>query len=140
MGLQSVRVKTKRGYVMLAADAVHLFPHLDEGRVCPTTYNLAEVLEGYETLKKLASSRNHIVPGHDPAVMRIYPAASDGIEGAGHPAGCRSEGGRWRRRGRISGVIAPEQAGRKSYGRSDLALSERGSMCYASPNSAIAFK
>ena len=40
---------------MLAADAVHLFPHLDEARVFPTTYNLAEVLEGYETLKRLAS-------------------------------------------------------------------------------------
>ena len=76
MGLQSIRVKTRRGYVMLAADAVHLFPHLDEARMFPTTYNLAEVLEGYETLKRLASSRHHIVPGHDPAVMKLYPAAS----------------------------------------------------------------
>jgi glyoxylase-like metal-dependent hydrolase (beta-lactamase superfamily II) len=81
MGLQSLRVKTKRGFVMLAADAVHLYPHLDEARIFPTTYNLAEVLEGYETLKRLASSRNHIVPGHDPAVMKIYPAASDALKG-----------------------------------------------------------
>jgi glyoxylase-like metal-dependent hydrolase (beta-lactamase superfamily II) len=81
MGLQSVRVKTKRGYVMLAADAVHLFPHLDEARVFPTTYNRGEVLEGYETLKRLATSRNHIVPGHDPAVMKIYPPASDALKG-----------------------------------------------------------
>jgi len=81
MGLQSVRVKTKRGFVMLAADAVHLFPHLDEARVFPTTYNLGEVLEGYETLKKLATSRNHIVPGHDPAVMKIYPPASNALKG-----------------------------------------------------------
>jgi glyoxylase-like metal-dependent hydrolase (beta-lactamase superfamily II) len=81
MGLQSVRVKTRRGFVMLAADAVHLFPHLDEARIFPTTYNLAEVLEGYETLKKLASSRNHIVPGHDPAVMKLYPAASEQLKG-----------------------------------------------------------
>ena len=92
MGLQSIRVKTKRGYVMLAADAVHLFPHLDEARVFPTTYNLAEVLEGYETLKRLATSRNHIVPGHDPAVMKIYPAASDALEGSGDPPRRRSEG------------------------------------------------
>ena len=77
MGLQSIRVKTKRGFVMLAADAVHLYPHLDEARIFPTTYNLAEVLEGYETLKRLASSRHHIVPGHDPAVMKLYPPASD---------------------------------------------------------------
>jgi glyoxylase-like metal-dependent hydrolase (beta-lactamase superfamily II) len=80
-GLQSVRVKTQRGYVMLAADAVHLYPHLDEGRIFPTTYNLAEVLEGYATLKKLASSRRHIVPGHDPAVMKLYPAARPNLDG-----------------------------------------------------------
>jgi glyoxylase-like metal-dependent hydrolase (beta-lactamase superfamily II) len=81
MGLQSIRVKTRRGFVVLAADAVHLYPHLDEGRIFPTTYNLAEVLEGYETLKKLASSRHHIVPGHDPAVMRLYPAPRPDLEG-----------------------------------------------------------
>ena len=80
-GLQSVRVNTRRGAVMLASDAVHLYPHLDEGRVFPTTYNVGDVLEGYETLKKLAASRAHIVPGHDPAVMRQYPAPKPGLEG-----------------------------------------------------------
>jgi len=39
------------------------------------------VLEGYEPLKRLASSRHHIVPGHDPAVMKIYPAPSSGLAG-----------------------------------------------------------
>jgi glyoxylase-like metal-dependent hydrolase (beta-lactamase superfamily II) len=81
MGLQSIRVKTRRGIVMLAADAVHLYPHLDEARIFPTTYNLGEVLEGYETLKRLATSRHHIVPGHDPAVMKLYPAASPALAG-----------------------------------------------------------
>ena len=47
----------------------------------PTTYNIAEVLEGYETLKRLAPSRAHIVPGHDPAVTASYPAAKPGLEG-----------------------------------------------------------
>ena len=79
-GLQSIRVKTNRGFVVLAADAAHLYPHLDEARIFPTTYNLAEVLEGYETLKRLASSR-HIVPGHDPEVMKLYPAASSALSG-----------------------------------------------------------
>jgi hypothetical protein len=54
---------------------------MDEGRIFPTTYNLAEVLEGYRTLKKLASSRAHIVPGHDPLVLAQYPAARAGLEG-----------------------------------------------------------
>ena len=31
-GLQSVRVKTRRGHVVLAADATHLYAHIDSGR------------------------------------------------------------------------------------------------------------
>jgi len=81
MGLQSVRVKTKRGHVMLAADAAHLYAHIDQGRIFPITYNVGEVLEGYETLKKLATSAHHIVPGHDPLVLKRYPAAKPGLEG-----------------------------------------------------------
>jgi glyoxylase-like metal-dependent hydrolase (beta-lactamase superfamily II) len=80
-GLQSIRVKTRRGYVVLASDATHLYQHMDEGRIFPTTYNLAEVLEGYNTLRKLATSPRHIVPGHDPLVTARYPAAKPGLEG-----------------------------------------------------------
>jgi glyoxylase-like metal-dependent hydrolase (beta-lactamase superfamily II) len=80
-GLQSVRVKTRRGYVVLASDASHLYPHIDEGRVFPITYNVGEVLEGYQTIKRLATSPNHIIPGHDPQVLTRYPPAKTGLEG-----------------------------------------------------------
>jgi hypothetical protein len=39
------------------------------------------VVEGYVTLKKLASSPAHVVPGHDPLVLKRYPAAKPGLEG-----------------------------------------------------------
>ena len=81
MGLQSVRVKTRCGYVVLAADATHLYAHIDGGRVFPIVYNVADVLEGYETLKALASSPRYVVPGHDPLVLARYPAAKPGLEG-----------------------------------------------------------
>jgi glyoxylase-like metal-dependent hydrolase (beta-lactamase superfamily II) len=80
-GLQSVRVNTRRGQVVLAADAAHLYAHMESGRIFPITYNVAEVVQGYETLKKLASSPNHVVPGHDPLVLARYPAAKAGLEG-----------------------------------------------------------
>src|SRR5712691_11411878 len=80
-GLQSVRVKTRRGYVVLAADASHLYAHLETGRIFPLTYNVQEVVEGYETLKRLATSPQHVVPGHDPLVLKRYPAAKTGLEG-----------------------------------------------------------
>jgi glyoxylase-like metal-dependent hydrolase (beta-lactamase superfamily II) len=79
-GLQCVRVSTRRGHVVLAADASHLYAHITEARVFPVTYNVADVLEGYESLKRLASSPDHIVPGHDPEVARRYPAARTGLE------------------------------------------------------------
>ena len=79
-GLQSVRVKTKRGFVVLASDATHLYAHIDEGRVFPITYSIPQVFEGYATLRRLATSPAHIVPGHDPLVLARYPAAKKGLE------------------------------------------------------------
>jgi glyoxylase-like metal-dependent hydrolase (beta-lactamase superfamily II) len=80
-GLQCVRVKTRRGHVVLASDATHLYSHIEGGKVFPITYNIGDVLEGYETIKRLAPSPGHIVPGHDPAVLDRYPAARAGLEG-----------------------------------------------------------
>jgi glyoxylase-like metal-dependent hydrolase (beta-lactamase superfamily II) len=79
-GLQCVRVKTKRGYVVIASDCIHLYSHIDEGRVFPITYSVGDTLEGYRTIQKLASSRRHIVPGHDPDVLKLYPAVKAGME------------------------------------------------------------
>lgn len=80
MGLQVVRVRTRRGWVVLASDASHLYANIEEGRPFPIVHNLADMLEGYETLRRLASSPAHIVPGHDPLVLRRYPAAKPGLE------------------------------------------------------------
>ena len=72
-GLQCVRVDTKRGPVVLASDASHLYAHLSSGRVFPTCDSVADTVFGYDRLMKLAGDVGHIVPGHDPEVMRRYP-------------------------------------------------------------------
>jgi glyoxylase-like metal-dependent hydrolase (beta-lactamase superfamily II) len=79
-GLQSVRVQTARGAVVLASDASHLYAHLLEGKVFPVTYSVADTVEGYAKLRRLADSLDHIVPGHDPMVIQKYPAARQGLE------------------------------------------------------------
>lgn len=76
-GLQSVRVRTRRGWVVLASDASHFYAHMEQDRAFPILHNLADMLEGFRTLRRLATSPNHIVPGHDPLVMDRYPAARD---------------------------------------------------------------
>jgi glyoxylase-like metal-dependent hydrolase (beta-lactamase superfamily II) len=81
MGLQSLRVMTRRGWVVLASDAAHLYAHLEQGRAFPIVYNVADMLEGHRTLKRLASSPRHIIPGHDPLVMKRYPAPNPALDG-----------------------------------------------------------
>jgi glyoxylase-like metal-dependent hydrolase (beta-lactamase superfamily II) len=80
-GLQCVRVATRRGHVVLASDATHFYAHIETGRAFRVLYNLGDLLEGYKTLRRLASSNAHVVPGHDPLVLARYPAASPDTEG-----------------------------------------------------------
>ena len=80
-GLQIVRVWTRRGWVVLAADASHLYDHFQRSRIFPVVYNVAEMLEGYKRLYQLADSAAHIVPGHDPLVMKYYPAPGPELQG-----------------------------------------------------------
>jgi hypothetical protein len=43
--------------------------------------NQAEMLDGYRTLRRLATSIDHIIPGHDPLVMEKYPAYAKAARG-----------------------------------------------------------
>jgi glyoxylase-like metal-dependent hydrolase (beta-lactamase superfamily II) len=80
-GLQIARVWTKRGWVVVASDASHLYANFQQRRPFPVVHSIAEMLEGYNTLYRLADSPDHIVPGHDPLVMKYYPAVSAELEG-----------------------------------------------------------
>ena len=81
MGMQIVRVNTVRGVVVLASDSSHLYANMEREIPYPIAYNVGEVLEGYRRARELATSRDHIIPGHDPLVMTRYPAASPALEG-----------------------------------------------------------
>jgi len=80
-GIQSVRVWTRRGWVVVASDASHLYANMEQGRPFPIVYNVADMLEGHRRLNQLAASPRHIVPGHDPLVMRRYAAPGRELEG-----------------------------------------------------------
>lgn len=80
-GLQAVRVYTKRGWVVLASDASHLYANMERENPYPIIFKVNEMLEGYEKLRKLADSTDHVIPGHDPLVMDFYPAPSKDLEG-----------------------------------------------------------
>ncbi|MEA3195247.1 MAG: hypothetical protein QOD26_3580 [Betaproteobacteria bacterium] len=81
MGLQAVRVATRRGWVVLASDASHFYANMEQTRPFPIVFSVADMVAGYERLRSLAASPEHIIPGHDPLVMQRYPAPSKALEG-----------------------------------------------------------
>lgn len=80
-GLQCVRVMTRRGWVVLASDASHYYEQLRANRCFSLALHLGDMLDGYRTLRELAASPDHVIPGHDPQVMRLYPPATPQLEG-----------------------------------------------------------
>jgi glyoxylase-like metal-dependent hydrolase (beta-lactamase superfamily II) len=80
-GLQVVRVLTRRGWVVLASDATHLYANMERGAPFPIVHSVAAMFEAYRIVRALADSADHVIPGHDPLVMQRYPAPSAGLEG-----------------------------------------------------------
>lgn len=81
LGLQSVRVWTEAGWLVLASDAVHFYENLEQVRPFAIVHDVGQMVEGYDRLRSLASHDRLIVPGHDGLVFERYPAAADGLEG-----------------------------------------------------------
>ncbi len=82
MGIQAVRVLTKRGWVMLASDASHFYDNVLGMAPYPIVFSVGDMLDGFEKLLRLAETRRHVIPGHDPLVMAHYPAPTPELEGA----------------------------------------------------------
>jgi glyoxylase-like metal-dependent hydrolase (beta-lactamase superfamily II) len=80
-GLQVVRVWTRRGWLVLASDASHLYANMQQARPFPIVESVSDMLQGYDTLLRLASSPDHIIPGHDPLVMSLYPSCGQAQQG-----------------------------------------------------------
>jgi glyoxylase-like metal-dependent hydrolase (beta-lactamase superfamily II) len=79
-GLQVVRVATRVGWVVLASDASHFYANMEQDRAHPIVHNHYDMVKGYETMRELAVSPMHIVPGHDPLVLKRYSASLPGSE------------------------------------------------------------
>jgi glyoxylase-like metal-dependent hydrolase (beta-lactamase superfamily II) len=83
-GLQSLRVMTASGPVVLASDASHYYENFERGKPFPIVADMEDVLKGYKTLVRLAGSARRVVPGHDPLVRARYPALNAATEGIVH--------------------------------------------------------
>ncbi|MGC1259854.1 MAG: N-acyl homoserine lactonase family protein [Jannaschia helgolandensis] len=73
-GLQAVRVRTQAGWLCLASDAAHFYENFEAGKLFPIVADVSEMLDGFATIQRLASSPGLVIPGHDPLVRVRFPA------------------------------------------------------------------
>ena len=81
MGLQMIRARTRRGWVVLAADAAHYYANIERGLPYPITFHAGDAVEAFRRAYALADSPDHVVPGHDPLVLQRYPAPKPELAG-----------------------------------------------------------
>jgi glyoxylase-like metal-dependent hydrolase (beta-lactamase superfamily II) len=75
---------TKTGWVVLAADAAHLYENFEQRKPFPIVVDVDAALRSFDRLEELANSPRHIVPGHDPLVLQRDPALNRQTEGVVH--------------------------------------------------------
>lgn len=80
-GMQVVRVLTRRGWVVIASDAIHYYEELERGVPWTNAVDLGDMLAAHATLRGLADSEDHIVAAHDPRVLGLYPAPTEAVSG-----------------------------------------------------------
>lgn len=80
-GQQVVRVHTRRGWIVLISDASHYYENIRNRRPFPLALDVEKMVDSYEHIMSLAGSMDRVIPGHDPLVMKIYPAPRPELQG-----------------------------------------------------------
>lgn len=73
-GQEIVRVRTQRGWIVLASDALHYYEELERTAPFAVAHDISKMLAAHATIRSLADSDDHVVPAHDPLVMSRYSA------------------------------------------------------------------
>ncbi|MEM7719979.1 MAG: N-acyl homoserine lactonase family protein [Pseudomonadota bacterium] len=73
-GLQAVRVRSEAGWLVLASDAAHFYENYERRLPFPLVVDVEDMLRGFDTLTRLATTPDLVVPGHDPLVRSYFPA------------------------------------------------------------------
>ena len=76
---QYVGVRTAQGTVVVASDNCYLYENLERHRPIAQTLDSTSNLAAQERMRRLASDRRLIVPGHDPAVFTRFHSVGPGI-------------------------------------------------------------
>jgi len=69
-----VRVRTGRGWVVLASDAAHYWANIRTRNPFPLVADVMAMAEGWRVCEELADGPDHVIPGHDPLVLARFAA------------------------------------------------------------------
>jgi len=77
-GLMVVCCETARGAVVLASDAAHLYANITRSIPFPIFVDEPAYARAQQRVMELAGhSLDHVIPGHDPLVLRCFPSEND---------------------------------------------------------------
>lgn len=71
-GLQMVKINLGNESVLLTSDVSHFYENFQEERPFRIISDLPSMYDGFELVNKLSRECKHIIPGHDPKVMKLY--------------------------------------------------------------------
>jgi glyoxylase-like metal-dependent hydrolase (beta-lactamase superfamily II) len=83
-GIQAIKVMTDHGPVVLASDVVHFYENIENRRPFYITIDMQATLKSYDRLIELAGGLRNVIPGHDPLIMKRYPAWKPDTDGLVH--------------------------------------------------------
>jgi len=78
-GSQVVAVKTRKGTAVICGDLVDLYRNIEDNIHGGLAFDVPQCYLGFERVRRLASSPDLIIPGHDPLVMEKFPKVTDGV-------------------------------------------------------------
>jgi len=67
---------------VLASDASHYYENIETMRPFRLVFDVGAALDSFRAVRRLAGGdMGRVIPGHDPEVMRRYPAPRPELEG-----------------------------------------------------------
>jgi glyoxylase-like metal-dependent hydrolase (beta-lactamase superfamily II) len=80
-GLMVARVRTRRGWMCLATDAVAHRANLERRLPFPAVLRVDHALDAFDTVLALADAPDLVIPGHDPWVVDAHAPSAPGTAG-----------------------------------------------------------
>ena len=92
VGLQFVKVNTRRGVVVLASDVTHFYENMETGRPFTTAFNIGEMLDAYRRAARTRAVAAAHRAGTRSRGHASLSAAAAGAGGCCRAAGCGASG------------------------------------------------